>query len=352
MTGPSKKYSKKYWRPLALTLVVGILVPALGMATSNAQSNNRGRFRDSVKSAKLSGSYSTTESTTTTTVADSTTTTTAAPTTTTTAAPTTTTTAAPTTTTTVAPAPTSTSSVDGIVYDMYGTPYRTAGGYGAPWGAHEALPIGLPSNFDFYHGARPGQFGPAGRAVSGWGQVFEASPGTGTFDARVQARNHRLFFLLNTGQWVEQRPTVDDHMMEGAFYNGYFNWQADAGVRDESANGGGSSVHLGHLANTNSVTYHFWWKNWYPRVAIPSNAVGMFVSSEMRLIAGSNPAELSKARFIGSIGADNYDSTTYVSNGVVTAVMQPRMKFITPAWKLFSGTTLSESQLRSNPPPL
>jgi hypothetical protein len=237
---------------------------------------------------------------------------------------------------------------------MYGAAYRTGGGWGAPWGAHDAPPLGLPTNFDFYAGARPGQFGPAGYAVSGWGQVFEAGPGTGTFDVRVQSRNHRLFFLKNTGQWEEQRPTIDDHLMEGGFYDGYFRNQSGATVRDESANGGGSSTSLAALATTNNVAYHFWWKNWYPRVSIPSDVVGMFVSSELRLIPDTNAGvDLSRAKFIASIGADNYSSTTYTSSGeAIASVMQPRMKFITSSWQLFSGTTLSESELRANPPPI
>ncbi len=97
---------------------------------------------------------------------------------TTTKAPTTpppTTTKAPTT-----PPPTTTkpSSIDMVVYDMYGPVYRTDGtwSYGvqigvAPWGRHEAFPNRLPSYFDFYHGARAGMFGPPGHATSGWGQV-------------------------------------------------------------------------------------------------------------------------------------------------------------------------------------
>jgi hypothetical protein len=252
--------------------------------------------------------------------------------------------------------------VDGFVYDMYGPPHRTDGTLkggvrigAAPWGRHEALPLGLPSNFDFYHGARPGTFGPpgSGRATSSWGQVFEAAPGTGTYDVRVQVRDHRLFFLLRDGRWVERRADVDDRLIEGGYWSGTFRPQATAAVRDESGNGGGSSASLAGLAARDHATLHFWWRGWYPREVIPADAVGMLSMAEMRLIPDRNPAvDLGRARFIASIGADNYASATHTAGGqVVTAVMQPRMKLLTDQWRTFSGTTLTEAQLRANPPP-
>jgi hypothetical protein len=253
--------------------------------------------------------------------------------------------------------------IDTVVYDMWGAPFRSDGTMkngvrigAAPYGRHEAAPVGLPRNFDWYEGSRLGSFGPAGSgtAVSGWGQIFEAEPGTSTYDVRVQVRDFQLFFLMNDGRWVERRPDVDDRMIEGGYWNGHFRSQMGATVRDERNNGGGSSSSLRPMVQDNHATLHFWWKGWFPREVIPSGAVGIFTTAQMRLIPDTNPnVDLSRARFIGSIAADNYGSTNEVAHGtVVTAVMQPRMKYITANWQAFNGTNLSEEQLRRNPPPL
>lgn len=254
------------------------------------------------------------------------------------------------------------SAIDTAVYDMYGPKYRTDGLVkngvligGAPWGAHEALPKKLPSNFDFFHGARPGTWAGTqgtGRAVSGWGQLFEAQQGTGTYDVRLQAREFQLYFLMKDGRWVEKRATLDDHLMEGAYWNSYFASQQGASVRDEANNGGGSSVSLKPMVKSNHATFHFWWKGWYPRELIPADAVGVFVSAQLRLLPDAAGVDVSKAKFIASVGADNYSSATYSSQGeAISSVMQPRMKFVTAQWNSFTGTTLTEAQLRANPPP-
>jgi hypothetical protein len=245
-------------------------------------------------------------------------------------------------------------SLSSVVYDMYGAPLKTDG---QAWGAHEALPIGLPSHFDFYRGARGGLWDGTqgtGRAVSAWGQLFEAEPGARTHDVRLQVRNHRMYFLLNDGRWVQLRSHLTDPAMEGAWWDGNFQSQGTSPVRSESNNGGGFSVALGPLSQSQNATWHFWWNGWYPREVIPSNAVGVLAIAEMRLIPDTNPGvDMSGARFIASVGVDNYSSPTYTSGGeAISSVMQPRMKYVTTQWNSFSGTNLTEAQLRANPPPV
>lgn len=253
--------------------------------------------------------------------------------------------------------------VDRVVYDMYGEPFRDDGMRqdgevigAAPWGAHEGLPIGVPRDFAWYFGSRPGLFDGtqgSGRAVTGWGQIFEAEPGTGTYDVRAQVRDHRMYWLLDDGTWERIYPHLDDPEMEGAFWDGWFRQTVAASVRNESRNGGGWSVDLATLASPGSHTWHFWWKGWYPRPVIPANAVGLYTVAEMRLIPDDDPnVDIASARFIGSIAADNYSSSTYMSGGEpIVGVMASRMKYLTSEWQHFSGSSLTEAELRANPPP-
>jgi len=103
-----------------------------------------------------------------------------------------------------ASASTSTADVDLMVYDMFGPPVRSdADKWGPhPWGAHEALPKGVPTGYDWQAGARPGVWDvrKAG-ATTPWGQVFEAASGNSVADVRVHIRDMELYYLMADGTW-------------------------------------------------------------------------------------------------------------------------------------------------------
>ena len=68
-----------------------------------------------------------------------------------------------------------------------GDPVRNDDIFQAPWGQHEGELHGLPSNFDWYHGARPSVWFQTGdnEAVSTWGQVYEWADESPVTDVRV-----------------------------------------------------------------------------------------------------------------------------------------------------------------------
>jgi hypothetical protein len=176
--------------------------------------------------------------------------------------------------------------VDALVYDMYGAPYRTEG---EPWGAHEAPPLGLNPDFEWYDGARSGLWAGTpgtGHAITPWGQLFEAEPGTRTHDARLHVRNPAVFFLMADGTWERVRPSLDDPEMEGAWWDGEFRSVDSSPTRAEPD--GGYSVPLWPLTEPDRVTWHFWWDGWFPRETIPADAVGLYVEAELRLIPDSD----------------------------------------------------------------
>ncbi len=269
--------------------------------------------------------------------------------------------------------------VDDVAYDMFGAPYRTDGRWkgdiqigAAPWGAHEAVPAGARTNWDWYHGARYGADGPWDDHVIPWGQAF-AAEGNDEWDVRLQVREVHLMYLDGSGVWREIAGDVRDSAMQGAFWDDRFRGQgssdAEEGIRDESGNGGGWSVRLSSMRNKpNYVTWHWFYpKDFYPRPAVPDDAVAIFSAAQMRLITdGGDPAD---ADFIASFGADNWPVATggKPSGSQITAMYQPRMKRVEEEWRWFTGHTFAAwfdasgapidarvgaELIRQNPPPI
>ena len=273
-------------------------------------------------------------------------------------------TTAPSTTSTTMPTttrPTTTAgrvSLNSVIYDHYGAPFRSDGYFGAPWGRHEAAPLGVPTSWNWQAGAIPGARFPTTtyRATSGWGQVAEDIQGSPVRRVRLQVRNFRMFFLTGDNRWVEARPNVDDRMIEGAHWTGTYEATDALAIRDEAVNGGGSSVSLqgiGTSINGRTRRFaHFWWKSWYPREPIPAGARGAFISCEMRLIPDGDPTvDLSRARYVASASADVYQTTSDATDRNA-GLSQPRMRYLTGEWQTFTGYNLTEAELRATPPPI
>ncbi|HWO93364.1 MAG TPA: hypothetical protein VNL92_01230, partial [Dehalococcoidia bacterium] len=97
------------------------------------------------------------------------------------------------------------SDVDVMVYDMFGSPPRALNEtqksrWGMmPWAAHELSPKGVPGDYDWFAGARPGLWTNFAGAITPWGQVYEASTGSPVTDVRIHIRNMELYFLHADG---------------------------------------------------------------------------------------------------------------------------------------------------------
>jgi hypothetical protein len=215
--------------------------------------------------------------------------------------------------------------------------------------AHEGRPHGVPASYGWATkpgvemGNDPGKF----RMLLAWGQLFEDAEGNPATNTRVQIRNIRAYVLgKRDGRWrlLQSSPTV-----EGAAYRedfvGDVNKPAD--VRDEPS--GGISVTAGGGFN-----YHFWGLGRKP--IDPDDIAGVFTTVEARLVVAdpSRPDDRDRARYLLGMGADYWLDEHAVWDEFKTngGVGIGRFKYVTKAWRSFNMTTLSETELRRNPPPL
>ena len=235
-------------------------------------------------------------------------------------------------------------SVDQVVYDLMGEPFRTMGPYGAPWGKHEAYLEGVPTSYDWYGGAKPGQWMNRSQygAIAVWGTAFEMEGGSPEKNYRVQVRNLSIYYYQD-GEWVLLEATPDN--IGSAYYlTNFLSGTASGDKRSEINNGGGISATMidGHV-------FHWWGDSW-PRSPMPKEAEAIFGIAEARLIHGTDPdVNLRNVRVLVGTGMDYYTTVDYSAgpNEAITGAGIPRHKFLTPEWKPFSmylvGNTSPES---------
>lgn len=214
---------------------------------------------------------------------------------------------------------------------------------------HEARPHGVPETYNWAvrprvgMGNNPGAF----RALIAWGQLYEAAEGNPATNTRVHLRDLRTYVLSRrTGTWrlLQSSTGVEGHAYVEDFLNDV-NRPAD--IRPEQD--GGVSVMAGGGYN-----FHFWPPS--GRVAInPADIGGLITSIRARLITAdsSRPDDRNRARYVLGMGADYWldleaDWNQFKTNGDAGI---GRFKYVRPEWRTFYMTTLSEAELRQNPPP-
>jgi hypothetical protein len=217
-------------------------------------------------------------------------------------------------------------------------------------GQNEGFPHGVPLSYDWANGPiiSMGNNSNGWHAITSWGALYEASEGNPATNTRVNVRNMRTFFLQkSTGKWLLLQNTSRP---DGAAYvedfAGDVNRAAD--IRTESD---------GTISATAGGGFNF---HFYPqdRAAIDPNDIGGIVTVvEARLILGdlSRADDRSSARYLLSSGADYYPALTGGWPGNTDfnpGVALGKMKYVHEQWRSFAMTTLTRSQLESNPPPV
>jgi hypothetical protein len=215
---------------------------------------------------------------------------------------------------------------------------------------NEGLPHGVPTSWGFAQGAfmSMGNDPTGWRAATAWGVVYEAAEGNPATNTRVNIRNVQFWFLSkSTGRWsLLQNTSVPG----GAAYFEDFSNNANipADVRREPD--GTISVTAGRGYN-----YHFYP---LPRVSInPSDVGGIVVVAQARLILAdpARPDDRGIARYLLSSGGDYYPELTGGWPGGTSynpAIAGGKFKYVKPYWRSFAMSTLSATQLQSNPPPV
>jgi hypothetical protein len=189
------------------------------------------------------------------------------------------------------------------------------------------------------------------RAMTSWGQVYIPVEGSQALNTRCQIRNVVSKLLKKNGEWV----VVQSGDPQGAAFVEDFadNASINAGMRDESNNGGGISVIVG-VGQWAGYNYHFWPTGYRAEVDVDS-VIGVFTTCEARLILddqnGTDDRDICKN--ILQMGGDwwlnltigwlpDWSANSGIGNG--------RSKWVTKEWRSFNYCSLSPADILLNPP--
>ena len=214
---------------------------------------------------------------------------------------------------------------------------------------HEGKPHGVPTSYGWALGPRISMGNNSGdfSAMLAWGQLYEDIAGNPATNTRVQIRNIEAYLLSKRdNRWYILQSS---RLVHGAAFREDFanNTNKPADIRYE--NDGSISVTAGGGYN-----FHFWASN---RTAIEPNDIGgIFTTVQARLVLNnpSLPDDRDKARYLLDVGGDYWLNLTvgwnyWKTNGGIGV---GRFKYVRTGWQSFNMTTLSESEIRRNPPPL
>ncbi len=217
---------------------------------------------------------------------------------------------------------------------------------------HEAKLHGAPAYFDWFTGPRIGMgLSPQGfKAMTAWGQVYEAEQGSPARNTRVLLRNIKAFCLsASDGEW---------HMLQGsrsvngeAYAEDFVdNINIAADVRSEDS--GGVSVIVG-----NGLNYHFWPTGERAVLPLAKNISGIFTTVQARLVVDdpAKPDDRACARILVGMGGDYWRdgdaqcAPNYANNNDIGI---GRHRYVKTGWQSFNMTTMSLAELQKTPPPL
>ena len=253
--------------------------------------------------------------------------------------------------------------VDTLVSDMllfHDGPVRTLQ-YISTWGSGWSYP-------EWYQ--RPSGWTTAGP----WGVIMEDYSGAGTPspgwrvagpytgnqapNTRAQVRDMQLWWLLNNGQWVR-----------GSYTNapgGYMylsSWAGEAyssenAFRLEPNNGGGRSAQYINRNGPNPPAYQFENYHWHffgPRAQVPSGYIGFATCYFARKILHdpSGADDRASCRLLADTAGDWWITADAQWDNFKTnwPMGYNRFKYLTNDWQLISFHSLTEAQIRANPPP-
>lgn len=186
-------------------------------------------------------------------------------------------------------------------------------------------------------------------AAIAWGTLYIDSGGNPSLNSRVQLRKIRMYILSkstrrwNLAQWSPG--TSGENFLEDLAGN--VNVPADERLLSD----GSIAVKL-----ADGYCYHFWTSTGMSKIN-PRDIGGVFTTVQARVVVDNpeRPDDTASARYLLNMGGDywRYVGAPYAGldvNNVGIAI--GRFKFVGSTWKAFNMSTLTEAQLRSNPPPL
>jgi hypothetical protein len=215
-------------------------------------------------------------------------------------------------------------------------------------GLNEGAPHGVPSNYDFSQGPVIGTGNNiGGNAVEFWGGLYVGPNGNPATNTLVNIKNCSVYMLSkSTSKWTTYDLSASD--LDGGFYSESFSvdYGTSIPIRRESD----GSISFG---TTSGKVAHFYGP--WPRIAVNQSDVGgLVVSCDARLILNnaSGVDDRGIASFLLDVGADPYPSTTGPGIENNPGIAGGKFKYVQGEWRSFSMSTLSQSELAQNPPPV
>ncbi len=219
-----------------------------------------------------------------------------------------------------------------------------------PAGWTTAMPWGLiVGDTDHSNGANP----PVPWRIAG--------PYTGNRapNTRAQIRDMQLWWLMNDGRWVlgSHSAVPGGDMYQASFRND--ETRSGNNFRDESNNGGGKSARYINMNEPNSALNQFdefLWHFWAPRAQVPSGYVGFATAYFARKILHdpNGPDDRANARLLADAAGDWWITADARWDYFKTNAPMGfnRFKYLTNDWQIISFHSLTEAQIRANPPPI
>ncbi len=212
-------------------------------------------------------------------------------------------------------------------------------------GLHEGNPHGVPSSFEW--STAPFVVmgnNPAGsNAMNYWFVVYVDLSGTIPANTRVNVRHCQLWWKrASTGVWVMG---VNSDIPEAESYKEDYSGVATAADIRNEADG---SISFRTVAGRNVHGF-----TPFPRIPIATADMGGTVAlCEARLIlhTAGGTDDRGSSKYMVESGADYYPETTGPGIENNPGCGGGKFKYVTNNWRSFAFTTLTEAQLRSNPP--
>lgn len=215
---------------------------------------------------------------------------------------------------------------------------------------HEGFPHGVPTTYDWATNPRLGW---GNNPPSDWfamipqGQVYADQNPVTASNTRIQIKNIQAWYLSKSdNQWKNWEQTSN---ITGAFFVEDFQDNINQPVSIRSEDTGGISVKL-----IEGFNFHFWSNE--NRVTInPIDINGIWISLEGRLILDNlnGVDDRDKANFLCNTGGDYWKNLTVEWDNFESSddIGIGRFKYLSTQWKTFNMHSLTEEQLRENPPP-
>lgn len=172
-------------------------------------------------------------------------------------------------------------------------------------------------------------------------------------NTRVQVCDLQLWFLLANGTW---QLGVHSVVPSGDMYlSDWSETVLPTDSRDESANGGGTSIrYINYGATYGEYLYHFYTS----RATVPSNYVGVAACYYARKILHDTGGtdDRASARLLADTAGDWWTTATAAWDNFTTnaPLGYNRFKYLSNDWQLiswYSNNTMSAAAIRANPPP-